>query len=135
VNLTGGAELHGQIYLEARNGFLDGYGTGDVTLNVDFDESVISGEFDLTDIGSSVAEIFIPTSSYQLEETEIVGNGFSGDITVISGDIGGTLSDATYDGRFFGTDANTAGGQVSATVTLEDGNDPTYLTGAYVASE
>lgn len=135
VNLTGSAELNGDIYLEARNGFLDGYASGAATLKVDFDASSIEGEFDLTDLNSPAAEITIPTSSYRLEETPINGNGFSGDITLVSGGIEGTLTDATYDGRFFGSDADTVGGQVSASVVSDDFDNPTYLTGAFIATE
>lgn len=135
VNLSGGAELTGQIYLEARNGYFDGYGLGDVTLDVDFDAATIGGEFDITNVDDTVSEITIPQSSYRLEETSIDGNGFSGDVTLISGDIDGTLVDATYDGRFFGSDASVAGGQVSASVVSDDFADPTYLTGAFIATE
>ena len=74
------------------------------------------------------------TPIFRLEEADIIGNGFMGNVTSTSGDIGGVLSDASYDGRFFGKDALQAGGQISATITVEGADQPTFLEGAFLAT-
>ena len=74
------------------------------------------------------------TPVFRLEEADIIGNGFMGNVTSTSGDIGGVLSDASYDGRFFGKDALQAGGQISATITVEGADQPTFIEGALFAT-
>jgi hypothetical protein len=72
------------------------------------------------------------TFVFRLDETNIIGNGFMGNFT--SSDTGGGLSDASYDGRFFGKDAPQAGGQISATITVEGADQPTFIEAAFLAT-
>ena len=134
ASLTGSASLTGEIFVDARNQNGAGFASGPIELNVDFSDSSVSGEFSLTDNGFSVANFAIPTSSFDLDQTDIVGNGFAGSITQTSGDFEGTLSSAAYNGRFFGQDAPTAGGQIGAVVTDGDEN-VTVITGGFVVTE
>lgn len=132
--VSGTAEMNGQIFMTARNGFNDGFGGGPATLNVDFDAMTISGDFTLINRDLTNSDFAVPTTSYRFQEADIVGNGFAGDVALTSGDLEGTLTDATYEGRFYGQDAPSAGGQISATVILKDADQPTFIEGAFVAT-
>lgn len=130
--LSGTATMNGTIFIDARNESGDGFASGPLELNVDFNANSVSGDFSLEDDGFSAAEFTIPSSSFSLNATEIVGNGFEGSISQTSGDLEGTLSDAVYSGRFFGQNAPTAGGQIGAVVTADD-DSTTVITGGFIA--
>jgi hypothetical protein len=133
--VSGTADMTGRIIISARNGRDDGFAGGNVALNVNFDTNRISGDFNLANQNFSDSDFVVPDTTFALEETDIQANGFAGDISLTSGDLGGTLSEASYDGRFYGTAAATAGGQISATVTVEGADQPTFIEGAFLATE
>ena len=118
---TGTAEMNGEAFLTAREGFELTAVDGTVTLNVDFDDNSIGGDINFFD------------GSLELERTAIVDNGFTGDVSVASGDIEGTLSNGIYDGRFFGSDASAAGGQIVC--QLSSGGETAFIEGAFLAVE
>ena len=99
-----------------------------MTLNVDFDDNDVSGNFNL----GAFSGLTGPTN-FVLSEADISDNNFSG--TFASGtdgvDPGQTLTEAIYDGNFFGTDAGAAGGALSATIT-ESGEQPIYVQGGFL---
>lgn len=133
---SGTATMNGEVSITARQGFaLVNGADGPVVLNVDFDQNTISGEFDLSDDNFGENSLEILDSSYALEESSIVGNGFAGGISLTSGDIGGDLSNANYAGRFFGKDAISAGGHISAEVATEDSDLLILITGAFIATQ
>ena len=131
--LNGGASFEGSIYVDGRNELGDGFASGAIELDVNFDSNTVAGGFNLEDSGSSSAEFIIPTSAYDLDRTEITANGFEGTISLTEGDIEGSISNATYSGRFFGQNAPTAAGQIGAVVTAED-QSTTVITGAFIAT-
>ena len=131
--LSGTAQMNGEIFVTARNDFDVANGEGDVTIDVNFNTDTISGDFNIRDSDDGVFEFAIPTSSFALESTDIVGNGFTGDISLTSGDIDGTITSATYTGRFFGEDARAAGGQIVAQIDSPDFDSPTFVEGAFLA--
>ncbi len=126
---TGTATYTGVIEAIAVQGPAGRYAGGNITLNVDFTDGDVSGNFNLGAFSGMTG-----STNFVLTEADIEGNGFSG--TFQSGtddlDSGQTLSSATYDGRFFGTDAGAAGGAISATIT-ESGEEPIYVQGAFLA--
>lgn len=130
---TGTAQMQGEIFVTARNGFDRAFGSGDITLDVDFNEDTLSGDFTLQDDFDFNSSFAIPTSSYELEETAIVADGFSGDISLTSGDINGSITRAEYNGRFYGANAIAAGGQIIAEVDEIGQDDPTFIEGAFIA--
>jgi len=132
ASASGQAVMQGEILIAARQGFTDSFGSGPVTLNVDFDANTIGGNFTIFDGGNS--EAVLPTVTFAFDETEIVENGFDGSLSLTSGDLGGTLSDTAYTGRFFGAGAPTAGGQIVANVT-DDAGRVTLIEGAFLATE
>lgn len=132
---TGTAQMQGEIFVTARNGFGRAFGAGDVTLDVNFNDNTVSGDFNIQDDSDFNSTFSIPTTSFELEETDIVGNGFSGDISLTSGNIDGTIARADYNGRFYGANAVAAGGQIIAEVNEIGEDDPTFIEGAFVAVE
>lgn len=131
----GTASMTGEVVLTARNGFDDGFGTGSVVLDVDFADRLISGEVNVTNEDSFGSDFAIPDATFAMDQTRITGNGFAGTIRLTSGDLGGTLSEATYQGRFFGADAQTAGGEFVGVLNVPDLDQPTFINGAFLATE
>lgn len=131
----GTATMTGQLFLNARNGVDDGFGYGEGTLTADFDRNRVSGAFDITNLDAGGADFDIPDATIALQTGTIAGNGFSGFITVTSGNLGGTLREARYSGRFFGQDAPAAGGQISATVDVDGTDTPTLIEGAFLVTD
>lgn len=131
---SGRAEMNGTIFVTARNGYNDGFGVGDATLNVDFENTSVSGDFTLINRDLNASDFAIPETSFAFEPAPITANGFSGDITLTDGDIGGDLADAFYSGRFYGENAPTAGGQISATVDVDGEDQLTFIEGAFIAT-
>lgn len=133
---SGTASLDGRIFVTARNGFDRAFADGDLTLDVNFDANTISGDATVVDTNDLNSSFSIPTTTFSLEETDIVGNGFSGDIVATSNNLGGTLSNSGYDGRFYGAGAPTAGGQIAGQITNEDdSSDVIFFEGAFLATE
>lgn len=132
---AGTATLTGQIFVTARNGFNDGFGAGDVSLTADFDRNRVSGTFNVSDLDLDASDFAIPDAAFTLNSTPISGNGFAGTISQVSGDLDGTLREAGYAGRFFGQDAPTAGGQISAIVDVDTSDFPTLIEGAFLVTE
>lgn len=132
---SGTARMNGTIFISARNGFnLSGY-DGPAAIDVDFDAMKIGGTFTLSGTGTGLTDIVTGTSEFTFAETDIVGNGFEGTFFLSEGALNGILVDPVFSGRLFGSDAQTAGGQLSGTVTVGRDVEPTYVVGAFTASE
>ena len=131
----GTAEMTGEIFVTVRNGFDNGFADGTVQITADFDANTISGNFDLTNRPSDTAEFTVPDLSFAMDSAEITGNTFAGTLTQTDGALGGTLNEASYNGRFFGADAPIAGGQVVGSVSVLGSDSPTFFEGAFLTSE
>jgi len=147
AELTGTAAYNGQLNLRIatgpnlyeEDGIYNGAGPGSLIAN--FENGTIVGDFNVSDplvTGDATpgAEDF-PNATVRLRKTDILENGFDGDLEVTFADGGFgnttlTLEDGTYNGRFYGEDGISVGGQVSGTVT---GGDDTYvLQGGFSAN-
>lgn len=131
--MNGTAEFDGELFITARSGFDASFGTGTVELDVNFDDRTIGGAILVEANTASSNDFDFPTASFEITETDITGNGFSTTFTQAAGDIGGDLTSAAIDGRFFGSEAEDIGGHVSAIV--DDGDTVTHVIGGYIASQ
>lgn len=109
----------------------------EITLTVGFNgDPNVSGAMTL-DSDSFDDPFFDGELVIELNETAISGNGFSGTAslaTTAALDPGHSMSDATYDGTFFGVDGQAIGGTMGATFTHE-GGDVTELQSGYLADQ
>ena len=115
----------------------DSYGAvgGLMTLDVDFTEASVSGSFEVNEFEGSYFQVLTSDAVFILEESAITKTGFSGDITLESGDIGATLQDATYNGTFFGAEGETAGGTFTATLDDPSDTQDILANGAFIANK
>lgn len=100
-----------------------------VSLDADFGSSAISGDVDLR--GAD----FRPLFDLELAPTEIIGNGFAGDLTCSTANC---TSNSEIGGVFFGDEAAEIGGLINLDVTTTDsigGTTNLIGTGAFVATE
>lgn len=132
--ITGSAEFEGQMEAVLRNGFADASGSGNLTMSVDFDDNTISGNGVLIDEQLPISEFGFPPTSIRFEQTEIDENGFAGTVTVES-PLPGTLNGATYDGRFFGPNAESVGGQFVGRIDLNNSDTDTFINGGFIATK
>ena len=131
----GAASMTGTVIITARNGFNDGFGDGEFRLTADFNRDSVSGSFDLGNLALPASDFTVPDTSFRLRSAPITGNGFEGTFVQTAGDLGGDLRTATYVGRFFGKDAPSAGGQISAIVDVPGAALPTVIEGAFLVTD
>ena len=125
---TGTATYTGTIRANGYQGNNVSSASGNVTLNADFTGDTVSGNFNLSTLnGMTGAE------SYTMNTGDISGNGFDGTISVVGSlQSGQTLQSATYDGNFYGADAEAVGGTIFMTI-IDGMETPIYIQGAFVA--
>lgn len=135
--LSGSAEFDGVVDVTTRTGFTDGFGGGQIALDVDFDAMTVGGELEIFDIGNSSSETFIPNVTFDIAETDITGNGFETSLTFNPDEsldqLDGTIVSAGINGRFYGAEGATLGGQIFGEIDNGEGEFPTLVEGAYVA--
>ncbi len=130
--LSGTAMYTGDVFAVANQVDNTQRAGGSITLNVDFNDNEVSGQLNLNAFSGLTG-----SSVYDLSEADISGNNFSGTFVVSSSnplDAGQSATDTIYDGRFFGTDGDAAGGGIGMTIT-ESGEEPIYVQGAFLAEE
>ncbi len=134
--LSGDVTYSGDVFAVANQvdntAFAGGSNTlpgGSITLTADFNDNKVSGRLNLDSFSGLTG-----ASSYDLSEADINGNNFSGTFVATSLDTGQSATDTVYDGRFFGTDGDAAGGGIGLTIT-ESGQQPIYVQGAFLAEE
>lgn len=130
--MSGPALYQGAIEFTLRNGFLEAFGNGSFQFDVDFDASNLSGTAQLIDNDNPNSEFDFESVVVRLNETELQQNGFSGTADVILGDLGGTLVDSGYDGRFFGPEGETIGGTFFGQIDVDDNESDTLLEGVFL---
>jgi hypothetical protein len=126
---TGSATYTGSIRANGYQGGNVSSASGTITLNATFDSTdTVSGNFNLGSLsGMTGAE------NYTLNTGDISGNGFDGTISVVGSlQSGQTLQSATYDGNFYGADAEAVGGTIIMTI-IDGAETPIYVQGAFVA--
>ncbi len=135
----GGAEYEGGISLTTRTGFIDGFGAGRIALDVDFDAMTLGGDLFVFDDGGDNPEVRVPSVAFDIDPTDIAGNGFETTLTYDEdaslGEIDGTIISAGITGRFYGPDGGAVGGQIFGEIDNGEGEFPTLVEGAYVATE
>lgn len=134
---SGSAEYNGEVQFTSRTGFTDAIGNGDIVLDVNFNDMTIGGFLSLRGSGNSASETDIPNLQFDIIETSINDNGFE---TVLSyndmGDeVAGTNRSSPLNGRFYGANGGTLGGQFSTEYQQSDNDNLTLIEGAYLATE
>ncbi len=130
--ITGSADYTGRAEATLRNGFSSASAGGDLNLTVDFDDNSVGGTAELEFIEGSLD--FDPVT-IAFDDTDLVGNGFAGNVSIEAGDIGGTLDNTTYEGRLFGADAGTVGGTFTGQINLDDSDSNTFVDGVFIGAE
>lgn len=101
---------------------------GDFSMTANFGSENVSGTLTVTD------EDTLDTLAFALGQGAINGNAFNGALTLTSasGDLAGTtISNGTYEGRFYDADAGAVGGTISADAEASDGSEA-LLRGAFI---
>ena len=132
---TGTARFEGDISAALRNGYDDAFGRGDVIMNVDFNRAEISGLLQIEDNESENADFDFEPIVLILDRTSISGNGFTGTVSEGFADLDGELSNAGYEGRFFGPEAENVGGQFYGEIVPDNDRRSTFLEGNFVAAQ
>lgn len=136
---SGGAEFEGGLAVTTRTGFTDGFGAGRIELDVDFDTMTLDGDLIVFDDGGDNPEVRVPSVAFDIDETDITGNGFETTLTYDAASsldkIDGTIVSTGLTGRFFGTEGSTIGGQLFGEIDNGPEAFPTLIEGAYVAAE
>ena len=135
---SGNASYSGAMEAALRSeNYDDAYGVGTFTLDVDFDEMVISGNglipsYDLVD-----PEIPFDVLEIEFARTAITGNGFAGEVEISPVGFGAQTEGAQngYEGRFYAEDALSIGGQFYGTLDLERQDGPTLVEGFFIGSD
>lgn len=130
--LNGSAEYTGDIVATLRaSDFDDAFGDGSLTLNVNFGQGRVSGEGEIYDDGQPSGDFNFANLDLTLEETDIDGNGFAGDLVIESSQL---RSDANgqYEGRFYGVDAVAVAGQLSGTLDMVGNSGQTLLEAGFL---
>lgn len=135
ARVAGTADFNGGMAVALRNGFDLAAGNGDITLTVDFDANTISGTGTLIDLNDANADFNFDPIAVSFDTTKYSGNGFTGTISAPADDIDGTLTDATYSGRFYGPDAESAGGQITGLIEREGQEQGTFIDGVFLGSQ
>jgi hypothetical protein len=132
--MTGTADFQGGIEAAIRSGFDNAFGSGVLNMSVDFDGNTISGRGVLNDEEISTADFTFDPVTIRFEQAQIDENSFAGSVSVESPLIG-TLNDATYDGRFFGPNADSVAGQFVGRIDIDGSDIDTFINGGFVATK
>ena len=132
---TDRAVYTGDMEFTLRNGFNDAFGEGQFQFDVNFASARIGGTAQLFDNDNPNSEFDFDPATITLERGDITGNGFAGDVTVLLGDLGGDLVSGGYEGRFFGPNAETVGGQVFGEIDLTDSDINTLIEGVFLGGQ
>ncbi len=111
-----------------------GTANGTFTLTADFSSGEVDGEMSIDALSAGSAGQ--GSTDWTMNNAAITGNGFSGTLTNSASDRvdPDTIVDtATYDGRFYGVNADAVGGHFVIELT-DDGNDA-YIYGAFLGDE
>ena len=108
------------------------FGDGRMRMNVDFGTGFMSGTATVAQTGGEFLN-FDPIT-FGFEETRISQNGFEGDVSLLLGDIEGTLQQSGYEGRFYGTDATSIAGTLFGRIDVNGVDADTFVEAAFVAN-
>lgn len=122
----------GDMEVTLRNGFNDAFGSGEFQLDVNFASSRIGGTAQIFDDDNPNSEFDFDPVTVTLERADVTGNNFAGNVTVLLGDLGGDLVSGGYEGRFFGPNAETVGGQLFGQIDLDDSDTDTLIEGVFL---
>lgn len=111
------------------------FGSGAFQLTANFSKEEIGGTAVILDDNFSIAEFTFNPVFFILNTTDISGNGFEGAISSNDPDLGGTLSEAIYSGRFFGPQAEDIGGQMTGRIDLDDSTNDTLVEAFFVGEQ
>ncbi|MEO0903807.1 MAG: transferrin-binding protein-like solute binding protein, partial [Pseudomonadota bacterium] len=126
VLYTGG--VRGLLFNEAGSAGASGALSGTVQLSVAFGAGTVSGDVFLNTDG--------PNVTLELAPTDITGNGFAGDLTIVSCTIGTCTSNSEIGGVFMGEFAESIGGilDLDIGVTDSEGNTSDLVgNGGFIA--
>lgn len=135
ANSTDLAQYQGAVEFTLRNGFNDAFGSGNFMLDVNFADETVDGAAQLFDDNNPNSEFDFDPATILLETSTIAGNGFAGNISLLIGDIGGTLTEGGYEGRFFGPETDTIGGQFFGRIDVEGSETDTLLEGVFLGPQ
>ena len=123
TSTTGATTYSGDVKLIVSGTSRFGFAEGTLALNVDFDDLKVSGSMEIVDDGDPFGGLVIPATQLNLVETSLSNNGFSGTLNANLGGgafTGVQIGTSNFEGRFYGSDGEAVGGDISA--TLEDGS-------------
>jgi len=129
-NAVFGGAMIGTLTNAQNTAFVD----GDFDLTVNFDNAKVDGTATIFNPGTSVPALEVETFTFKLEQSDLSGNGFAGDVTLQSGDVNGTLVSGAYDGRLFGTEAESIGGHISGQVDANGTDTDTFIEAIFVGA-
>lgn len=115
-----------------RDAFFDAFGSGEIELVTNFDSNTIGGTATVSDDNLGNADFNFETITLTLENTPINANGFAGDISVQAGDINGELVSGGYEGRFFGEEAVSTGGNLYGRIDVDSSDTDTFVNGYFL---
>jgi len=135
ADLAGSASYEGRVVAALRtDDFDDAFGEGTFVLDVDFDRMKVAGEGMISPDVPGLGEIDFPDLNLSFTETDIVGNGFDGEIE-ISPSNGGTPNNpliSGYEGRFYAGQAEAVAGQFFGGIDLDNQTTPVLVEGYFV---
>ncbi len=135
-DLSGTATYNGVMDATLRRNNYDGaFGDGTFSLTANFSNGSISGTGEFVDRGSANADFAFAPVDVVFENTSIVGNGFSGDLTLTGGFIDGPVTQSGYDGRLFGVNAASVGANAHARVNTTDSDSDTFIVLGFVGDK
>lgn len=132
--LPGDATYTGDLIGTLVNGFDNSFSVGDFILNVSFNDAEIGGFATIIDPKFAASDFEFEDVEILLERTSIKGNRFTGAISVIDGEINGTLEDANYQGRFFDEDGSEIGGQMSGRIDIDGLETDTFVEAIFIGA-
>lgn len=133
---TGSATFEGPAQLSLRqvvDGELNsGFSTGTARITANFNANSVNGTIRYDN--AQERPLVLPDITLRLETSAVRGNRFGGDISIARGDIGPglSLSEAAYDGRFYGADADAVAGTLTGRIETGDAESPIFVQGAFL---
>lgn len=110
------------------------FAPGSLSLTVDFDAGTMSGNADI-DLTTSANGVLFQGFDLTLNEASISENGFRGNISLASGGITRTLVGGSYEGRFFGSEAESIGGNITGQFDELGMTTDTFLDGLFLGNQ
>ncbi|MCK0121073.1 transferrin-binding protein-like solute binding protein [Loktanella sp. F6476L] len=137
--LSGSATYVGEMDVIISGDGQVGFGEGDIELVADFGSSRISGQATIENgFVANVPipnDLFVPTTTFNLEVSTISDGAFIGDLSISDGGalpFGADFAGGSYEGAVYGPLADGLGGQVTGSWVFGDGTTAYTMQGAFV---